>query len=254
MEWYYVQGQEQVGPISPDQLRDLVAQGLVKEETLVWNSTLPNWQPYGQVVNASAAASAAPDASAAAMHSCVECGRSFPPEHLVAYEDHHVCAACKPVFFQRIREGGAVDLGMDYAGFWIRFAAILIDGIIMSIPMMIFVFMYVGSMFSNPKVFEDPEALSGASTGIFYLLIYGTQIAYTVFFLGRYGATPGKMLLGIKVVRSDGSKITYLRAFGRYFANQLSGLILYIGYIMAAFDDEKRALHDYICDTRVIRK
>ena len=54
-------------------------------------------------------------------------------------------------------------------------------------------------------------------------------------------------------MRPNGGPIGLGRAFGRYFAKILSGLILMIGYIMAAFDSEKRALHDMICDTRVIR-
>ena len=61
------------------------------------------------------------------------------------------------------------------------------------------------------------------------------------------------MALGLKVIRSDGARITYGRAVGRFFAENLSGLILCIGYIMVAFDGEKRALHDHICDTRVVK-
>ena len=79
-------------------------------------------------------------------------------------------------------------------------------------------------------------------------------VSYTVFFIGKFGATPGKMVLGLKVVRSDGGRVTYLRAFARYFAEFLSAITLLIGYIIAAFDSEKRALHDHICDTRVIKQ
>jgi uncharacterized RDD family membrane protein YckC len=80
------------------------------------------------------------------------------------------------------------------------------------------------------------------------------QVAYKVFFLGKYGATPGKMACKLKVVTNGGEKISYARATGRAFSEILSGMICYIGYIMVAFDDEKRALHDHICNTRVIYK
>jgi uncharacterized RDD family membrane protein YckC len=79
-------------------------------------------------------------------------------------------------------------------------------------------------------------------------------IGYETFFIGKYGATPGKMACKIKVVTADGGKVSYLLAFGRYFAKVLSSLTCLIGYIMAAFDDEKRALHDRICNTRVVFK
>ena len=77
---------------------------------------------------------------------------------------------------------------------------------------------------------------------------------YTTWFLGKYGATPGKMACKIKVVRSDGESVSYGRALGRHFAKWLSWMILCIGFLMAAFDDQHRTLHDRICDTRVVRK
>jgi uncharacterized RDD family membrane protein YckC len=89
--------------------------------------------------------------------------------------------------------------------------------------------------------------------GILILIQFAINISYEVGFLGRFGATPGKMACKLKVVTSSGAPISYGRALGRYFASLLSGLILFIGYIMAAFYDEKRALHDRICDTRVIK-
>ena len=84
-----------------------------------------------------------------------------------------------------------------------------------------------------------------------YILV---NCAYTIFFLGKYGATPGKMACKLQVVVADGSKISYARATGRFFAEMLSGMICYIGYIMVGFDAQKRALHDHICNTRVIYK
>ena len=76
---------------------------------------------------------------------------------------------------------------------------------------------------------------------------------YTTFFLGKFGATPGKMACKLQVITSDGENVTYARAFGRYWAEILSSLVMGIGYIMAAFDEEHRTLHDRICDTRVIK-
>ena len=61
------------------------------------------------------------------------------------------------------------------------------------------------------------------------------------------------MAFGLKVVAPDGSRISYMRALGRFFAEIVSGLTFSIGYIMAGFDSQKRSLHDRICATRVIR-
>jgi uncharacterized RDD family membrane protein YckC len=70
--------------------------------------------------------------------------------------------------------------------------------------------------------------------------------------IGKYGATVGKMACKIKVITADGQPVSYARAFGRYFAKVLSSLTLLIGFIIAAFDSEKRSLHDHICNTRVV--
>ena len=80
------------------------------------------------------------------------------------------------------------------------------------------------------------------------------RMLYAWLFVGRCSATPGKMLVGIKIVMAEGQPISYGRSFGRFWADVVSQLTCYIGYILAAFDDEKRALHDRICNTRVVYK
>jgi len=93
-------------------------------------------------------------------------------------------------------------------------------------------------------------AKAAGGDGVAFTLIM--SMAYFVGFNGRFGATPGKMVLKLKIVRPDGEPISYGRAFGRYFAKMLSSLIFCIGYMMAGWDEQKRALHDRIADTRVI--
>jgi uncharacterized RDD family membrane protein YckC len=133
---------------------------------------------------------------------------------------------------------------MEYAGFWIRFVAVIIDSIILAVVQSCILLLLRPS-------FSAPEML--AASGLYILISLVVSAAYEGFLIGQYGATPGKMALGLKVVRADGSPVSIGLAFGRYFAKMLSGFILLIGYIMAAFDVQKRALHDMICDTRVIR-
>jgi uncharacterized RDD family membrane protein YckC len=108
-------------------------------------------------------------------------------------------------------------------------------------------------------VFEGPIPLppdwAGFLRGMLWLVSINTVIAltYTVYFQVRNEGTPGKRLLGLRVVRADGSRLSGWRAAGRYAAEQLSGMTFLVGYVMAAFDDEKRSLHDFICDTRVVK-
>ncbi len=96
----------------------------------------------------------------------------------------------------------------------------------------------------------------------FHLLVLGPALgivfaclltAYTLFFWAWRGATPGKMIMGIKIIRTDSSPLTLDRAVIRFFSSILSGLILYIGFIMIAFDERKQGLHDKIADTYVVK-
>src|SRR5262249_54982945 len=68
----------------------------------------------------------------------------------------------------------------------------------------------------------------------------------------RYQGTLGKMALHLQVTDSNGARVSFSRATTRYFAKYLSGILLGIGYLMVAFTDEKKGLHDEIADTRVL--
>jgi uncharacterized RDD family membrane protein YckC len=184
---------------------------------------------------------------------CSECGRPYSQEDLARFGNVAVCAECKPNYVQRMREGlAAPTTGVQYGGFWRRFAAVLVDGILISI-FALPIKMALAVFGVNSAFGPDRAGLVAAFFGLSALINSGLFLLYYTYFLSQKGATLGKMLLGLKVVTSAGGPISVGRAIGRYFAQNLSFLILGIGYLMAAFDDQKRALHDYICDTRVIR-
>ena len=190
---------------------------------------------------------------------CAECGRPSAAEELARFGTLLICPNCKERYTQKLREGVAPARAMTYGGFWIRFVAYLIDAIILTVIGTVVQLLFVGSLRTvvpiQPGTPPTPELfgrLFGA-LGLASLINIAIAATYEGFFVGKLGATPGKMALSLKVVRPDRSPVTLGRAFGRYFAKLLSGIILLIGYIMAGFDAEKRALHDMICDTRVIR-
>jgi uncharacterized RDD family membrane protein YckC len=138
----------------------------------------------------------------------------------------------------------------EYGGFWIRVVAQLIDGLIVS------VLRYAITVPLGLEGFLRPmrPGLFWAYFGTAGLISYAIQGVYFVYFWTQQGgATPGKMAMGLKVVRPDGSLISVPQAIGRYFCHWLDAITLGIGYMMAGWDSEKRALHDRICDTRVIR-
>ncbi|MFC1857269.1 RDD family protein [Thermodesulfobacteriota bacterium] len=178
---------------------------------------------------------------------CAECGKSFYQEEMIRYGDAWVCAACKPIFIQKLKEGVSVAGEMNYAGFWTRFGAKFADGIIVVFATMVISFLISIIMSS----LLGPTQSFGILISLLQILV---PAAYSTFFLGKYGATPGKMAAKLIVVTADGGRVSYARALGRHLGEWLSSIILLLGYIMAAFDDQKRTLHDRICNTRVIKK
>ena len=155
-------------------------------------------------------------------------------------------------------EAASIPGAVEYGGFWIRFAAKFIDGLILGVFNMV---LGIGfSVLTIPFMAADGEGSPAAMVPFILLTVLrvgiqlGAAVAYDTWFVGRYAATPGKMACGLKVVTEDLGRVTYMRALGRHFAEYVSVLTAYIGYIMAAFDEEKRTLHDRICNTRVIRK
>jgi len=184
---------------------------------------------------------------------CSECGQPRPSGEMARFGDRLICPACKDSYAQKLREGVAPATAVVYAGFWIRFVAVLIDAIILFVADTILNFAFLGTTMA--RMATNPADIGAAMSKIGFMWLIGmaVQCGYETYFIGKMGATPGKMALGLKVVRADGSPVDYGRAAGRFFAKFLSGIILGIGYIMAGFDSQKRALHDMICDTRVIR-
>ena len=148
-----------------------------------------------------------------------------------------------------------------YAGFWIRALALFIDVIAVGITYSI-IQLPLTLMFGGPRLWFDPSGLSGpfwmdpaigGASGLLSLFWLATDAAYHTYFVSAHGATPGKLALGLRVVVATGAPMTVGLALGRYIASWVSTFVLCIGFIIAAFDPQKRTLHDRICSTRVVR-
>ena len=134
------------------------------------------------------------------------------------------------------------------AGFWIRLGASLLDIFILG-GIGILTGMLLGSGLEALTSLNDPS-LEWIVDRYRKVLM----IAYFVFFTGYGGQTPGKMVFGLKVIRTDGTELGFRRAVLREIVGKfVSWLLLMIGYLMVAFDSRKQGLHDKIAKTYVIR-
>ena len=154
------------------------------------------------------------DAPAAA--SCPECDSPL-------HSEAKFCSSC----------GHELGIPVRYAGFWIRLAASMIDGIILSA--------LIGILM---------VALSSVQ-GLGYLLIM-VPLFYSAGFEATQGATPGKMALGMKLRMVNGDPVTLRAGIVRYFGYWLSTLTLGIGFFMVGLTKKKRGLHDMIAGTVVV--
>jgi uncharacterized RDD family membrane protein YckC len=148
----------------------------------------------------------------------------------------------------------------QFAGFWRRFVAYMIDGFIIGVIfillMMVAGFAYLAGAMSGhggailAKI-TDPEHMASFTLWVWAFSIF-INIAYFTYFHGSTGRTPGKTLLGLQVVSADGTSISYGIAFLRSVGYLVSSLVFCLGYIWVAFDKQKQGWHDKIAGTVVI--
>jgi uncharacterized RDD family membrane protein YckC len=133
-----------------------------------------------------------------------------------------------------------------YGGFWIRVVAYIIDAILLGV-----VGGVLFSLFGIP--ITEPTELENYDPTINLVSLVIGWLYFALMESSERGATVGKMAMGLRVVTSDGQRLSFMNATGRYFAKFISAIILFIGFIMIAFTDKKRGLHDIIAGTLVIK-
>ena len=296
MDWYYAAGGGRFGPFDQEAFERLVSQGQITGVTLVWHDGMDDWVQYQILAGPT---TAEPGDIPPALVQCSQCRRQGAGDDMVRYQGHWICSECKDTFYQRVREGSfapedpAGTGRQRFAGFWIRVGASMLDGLIL--------FVANRAIISLTDT-DNPNSPLGLQILVIIIqLVIG--ISYVTCFLGKYGATPGKMACSLKVIVSNGQRISYWRAFGRYWGVFLSGMIPYFSaaiaggitlaimlanadrrgtdpldalarlgpgiivvvivglvvglvmsfpFYMVGFTRQKCALHDFICNTRVI--
>lgn len=158
---------------------------------------------------------------------------------------------------------------VKYAGFWLRFAAYIIDqfvigvaGFIIAVPIILGIIAF-GLNLDGIKTLSDfltheGLLLVGGIIGMVMLAILFSIVMkwlyYALMESSKFGGTLGKMAVSIKVVDMEGNRITFGRATGRYFSRIITNMTLLIGYIIAGFTEKKQALHDLIASCLVVQK
>jgi uncharacterized RDD family membrane protein YckC len=151
--------------------------------------------------------------------------------------------------------------GRRYGGFWRRFFAFLIDGVILYfVSLILFLIGVLALGLKGEMMGRILSSLGDRANGIglFGLLyIAASLLAGMIYFTGFHGMagrTPGKMLLGLRVIQASGDPITPGIAFLRWVGYLISGPLFCLGFLWVAFDGRKQGWHDKIAATLVIRR
>ncbi len=291
-EWYYSDAQrQQQGPVGSEELASLHGRGLLAPDSLVWREGLTAWVPWREIMHevvsggtpatlAGTGDRPAPDpfaapegAPAADPFAIAEPSPSAAPTASAADDAFrpYAIAEASPYAPPQASVSG-VDAGyvagghVVHAGLWKRFAASVIDSFVTSIltyalliPLMLLSFGSMGAMGADG---DNPFA-AGAGVAVM-LLVYPIMFAVPSAYFGwmqssSLQASLGKMAIGIKVVRGDGTRVSFWRAFLRslfyvVFGTVTCGLGILVSGLMAALTERKQALHDMVCDTLVVDK
>ena len=242
MKWFYIDtsitdGDRRQGPYSIDEIRDFVNEGKIKDETLVWHTGEANWKAWKDFPEA-----------------------SEPPE---PSEEELLKQTIETLLQSRMNR-------KRYAGFFVRANAFIIDNIILSIFGALFLYVMslagmldltavseiVNQYIENPTSTElVSKALELPGMSTFFTIWSVVQAVYFIVFHAIWGATPGKKLLRIHVEMANGEKLSWAFSIFRFVASIVTQatLIFYgLGYLIVLIDPQKRALHDFIAQTRVV--
>jgi len=210
-EWHYTVGGQQGGPVSTAQLKQLASSGQLSQTDMVWKQGMADWVPAGKLKGLFVAPN------------------PYTPPPI-------------PVISE-------LNYSITYAGFWKRFAAAFIDGIVTMVGGFVVGFVFGIVLIAGGT--DDPEVLEffGNIIGIIIGWLY-----FSVMESSSTQATLGKMALGLKVTDLHGNKVSFGRATGRHFAKILSVFLLLVGFLMVAFTEKKQGLHDMIAGCLVTNK
>ncbi|MGE5325064.1 MAG: RDD family protein [Actinomycetota bacterium] len=192
---------------------------------------------------------------------CQKCGAGLRTEAVAA--SGSLTSGSYPAAAAPASAAIAVLPERDYGGFWIRVAAYLVDQLLLSAATLPFFLLLVFP--SILRVIHEaqssqqppgPEIVFSilASTSLFFIIVFcGSWLYEALLTSSSWQGTVGKRILGLKVTDDFGNKISFGRSTARFFAKILSGWVMYVGFIMVAFMERKRGLHDIICSTQVLR-
>lgn len=252
-QWYYSDAQRaQHGPVTADELAALHGRGQLPPDALVWREGMSAWRPWREMMGEVIAGSSPGTASATP----VDDGAFVP------YAETERSVYAPPLARLEAAPDRAPTGRIVHGGLWKRFAARMVDGIVVA---MVLYALWLPLVFLGGGLDQPPgDPAAGAAATVLVLLIYPLSLLIPMVYYGWMQssgrqATLGKLAVGIKVVRSDGRPVSFWRSALRELMYGLFGMVtcgtgpLIIG-VMVAATERSQGLHDMASDTLVVDK
>lgn len=243
------------GPASEAYVRHAIENGSLNRKLRACIKGEQAWQPLETLLRLPAVAESADMPATPALFE----GRDLPASHMDLSEPVAVAPAMsstveeEPSYERHFRTLLPEDVPGIYGGFWMRTAALLIDIVI--IWVLVFAILMAVALMHMPASAESSQQFGQTLARMWLVVAFLLPTLYFALFeSSTRQATPGKLALGLRVTNESGGQISFLRALGRNLGRYLSGLIFYVGYMMAGWTARKQALHDVIATTFVVRK
>lgn len=232
IKWYYAEGDQKKGPLSEEEFNLLISAGTITPETLVWRKGMQGWQTFTETRG----------------EETVFIPFKEEVEKQVASVEPQIHGEEREAPTPKTSAPWVADL--VYAGGAPRLLAKIID----------FVFMAAMATLVeglSRKLFPPAQGSLDAVDKVYLVTLLIDMLLgmfYLTWFVGKFGATPGKMVFNLKVVTPSGGKVGYGQSFGRYLAESVViWLTFMLGYLPILFDSQKRGLDDRLCNTRVVK-
>ena len=254
-KWFYLDRDKEIGPVAEDMLLQRISAGQMQPTSMVWRPGLSRWTSYEDIHAADLADVARrgprpatsrvgqwPGDDPTGTARCHVCLKIHPRAQMMYYQDRWICEGCRPDFFQNLSQLGvhfrAVRRGSARLP-W-RFGAWVVDWLLFLLIAKTIWIVLAKTDVIEPGYFLDPDFLLAELLGA---LVWWTAFVW----IG--GTTPGKWALHLRVVIAETDERA---SFGAAFKRALSSIVPF-GFVVAFFNPERRALHDYLAGTRVIR-
>ena len=211
-QWYYAVNGQSFGPVNDEQLVALARAGYFSKDDFVYAAYLGDW------------------VRADTVHGLFDAVQEFAPHPQAP-------AAAGAIYVPGPSAPAGQFVYADYAGFWIRWLAAFIDGILLCIPICL-----VTGITAEFSLWSGTVIVQSLLMWPYYAFLESSS----------WQATIGKRAVGLVVTDIYGRRISFMRATGRHFASWISKIIFWVGYIIGAFTARRQTLHDLMANTVVI--